>query len=337
MALPVFTPHAGAEASVFDIKRLATLKRDAKAGATADTRSEIARQFEALYLQMMLKRMREATPKGGLFDSDQMRMIQSMGDEQLAMSLSKPGIGLAQALLRQMEQTMGAPSAITRIESKDAGTADATRQSGLEAQRDLRDFAGADEHGQVADVSTLLALLRQPRVNAGEAMMTSDGATDHVIDFIVRMSEAAQTASMDSGVPARLILSQAALESGWGKREIKFADGSTSYNVFGIKAGESWKGRVAHVMTTEYIDGAPQKMLQPFRAYSSYAEAFSDYAQLIGNSPRYEHVTQTGDAAEAARRIHRAGYATDPRYSEKLIGIMEMMRGVELSQLQASR
>ncbi|MBJ7263151.1 MAG: flagellar assembly peptidoglycan hydrolase FlgJ, partial [Burkholderiaceae bacterium] len=321
------------DTSVFDMKGLASLKRDAKAGATTDTRTEIARQFEALYLQMMLKRMREATPKGGLLDSDQMRMVQSMGDEQLAMSLSKPGIGLAQALLRQMEQGMGAPAAITRIEGKTPADADAGIEGDSSGMPDLRDFAGADDKGQVADVTTLLGLLRAPRVNASESVKASDDAPDHVADFVGRMSEAAQTASMDSGVPARLILSQAALESGWGRREIKFADGSTSYNVFGIKAGESWKGRVAHVMTTEYIDGEPQKMLQPFRAYNSYAEAFSDYARLIGNSPRYEQVTQTDDAEEAARRIHRAGYATDPRYAEKLIGIMEMMRGAEPQQL----
>ncbi len=337
MALPMFTPRAGVDTSVFDMKGLASLKRDAKAGATTDTRTEIARQFEALYLQMMLKRMREATPKGGLLDSDQMRMVQSMGDEQLAMSLSKPGIGLAQALLRQMEQGMGAPAAITRIEGKTPADADAGIEGDSSGMPDLRDFAGADDKGQVADVTTLLGLLRAPRVNASESVKASDDAPDHVADFVGRMSEAAQTASMDSGVPARLILSQAALESGWGRREIKFADGSTSYNVFGIKAGESWKGRVAHVMTTEYIDGEPQKMLQPFRAYNSYAEAFSDYARLIGNSPRYEQVTQTDDAEEAARRIHRAGYATDPRYAEKLIGIMEMMRGAEPQQLQASR
>ena len=151
------------------MKGLASLKRDAKAGATADTRTEIARQFEALYLQMMLKRMREAGPKGGLLDSDQMRMVQSMGDEQLAMSLSKPGIGLAQAMLRQMEQGMGAPSAITRIDGRaGADGADAGVADDVYGTQDLRDFTGADDKGQVTDVTTLLGLLRAPRVNASE-------------------------------------------------------------------------------------------------------------------------------------------------------------------------
>ncbi|WP_262354533.1 flagellar assembly peptidoglycan hydrolase FlgJ, partial [Bordetella pertussis] len=114
---------------------------------------------------------------------------------------------------------------------------------------------------------------------------------------------------------------------GGGRRELRHEDGSTSYNLFGIKAGASWKGKVVNVMTTEYVDGVAQKLVQSFRAYSSYEESFSDYARLIGNSPRYEAaVTQAGNEIEAARRIQEAGYATDPRYAEKLISIMGQLR-----------
>lgn len=140
------------------------------------------------------------------------------------------------------------------------------------------------------------------------------------------MSHAANAAAAQSGVPARLILGQAALESGWGKREIRQPDGSTSYNLFGIKAGASWKGKVVNVLTTEYVDGVPQKVTQPFRAYDSYEESFADYARLLGNSPRYESVTHSRNEIEAARRIQDAGYATDPRYAEKLINIMSQLR-----------
>ena len=122
-------------------------------------------------------------------------------------------------------------------------------------------------------------------------------------------------------------MGQAALESGWGKREIKHADGSTSFNLFGIKAGPSWKGKVVNVLTTEYEDGVARKVTQPFRAYASYEESFADYARLIGNSPRYESVTTARNEIEAARRIQDAGYATDPRYAQKLIGIMGQLRG----------
>src|SRR3546814_9002915 len=120
------------------------------------------------------------------------------------------------------------------------------------------------------------------------------------------MSGAAQSAARQTGVPARLILGQAALESGWGRRELRYDDGSTSYNLFGIKAGSSWSGEVVNVLTTEYEDGVARKVVQPFRAYGSYEESFADYARLIGDSPRYESVLQVSDEIDAAPRIQAA-------------------------------
>src|SRR5690606_25165545 len=148
------------------------------------------------------------------------------------------------------------------------------------------------------------------------------GAPQHIRSFVDRMAAAAELAARRSGVPAKLILSQAALESGWGQREILRPDGRSSHNLFGIKAGEGWHGDVVHVMTTEYEDGVPRRMSQPFRAYGSYAESFQDYADLIGNSARYSQVAAAPSAETAARRIQAAGYATDPGYADKLISIM---------------
>ncbi|KDC24745.1 flagellar assembly peptidoglycan hydrolase FlgJ, partial [Bordetella bronchiseptica] len=191
--------------------------------------------------------------------------------------------------------------------------------------RDLRGNYVQPDPAPRREVNALLDVLRSNRAR-DRAMAAAEGAPSHVVDFVSRMSRAANVAAQQSGVPARLILGQAALESGWGRRELRHEDGSTSYNLFGIKAGASWKGKVVNVMTTEYVDGVAQKLVQPFRAYSSYEESFSDYARLIGNSPRYEAVTQAGNEIEAARRIQEAGYATDPRYAEKLISIMGQLR-----------
>jgi flagellar protein FlgJ len=175
----------------------------------------------------------------------------------------------------------------------------------------------------------LRALLRVLDRNRAEdrALAAEEGAPDHVVDFVSEMSGPAKAAERISGVPARLILGQAALESGWGKREIRYEDGRSSYNLFGIKAGDSWHGKVVNVLTTEYENGVPRKVMQPFRAYNSYAESFADYARLIGDSPRYEAVAQARDEFDAARKIQAAGYATDPRYADKLIGIMGQLRG----------
>mgnify|MGYP002041242840 FL=1 len=180
--------------------------------------------------------------------------------------------------------------------------------------------------GGSREVSALLNVMRNNRAS-DRALAAAEGAPEHVVDFVSKMSRAANLASQQSGVPARLIMGQAALESGWGQREIKHPDGSTSYNLFGIKAGASWKGKVVNVLTTEYEDGVAKKVTQPFRAYASYEESFADYARLIGNSPRYESVTQARNEVEAARRIQAAGYATDPQYAQKLIGVMGQLRG----------
>ncbi|MGE8677707.1 MAG: flagellar assembly peptidoglycan hydrolase FlgJ [Achromobacter marplatensis] len=309
---------AARQDSVFDMGRLSDLKRDVKKDPEGtEQQKQVAKQFEALFLQMMVKRMREATPKEGLFDSQQTQMLQSMADEQLALHLATPGIGLSQSILAQMQQ--GKPADVSD---------DAVRAIGQGADLDFRT-------GGSREVSALLNVMRNNRAS-DRALAAAEGAPEHVVDFVSKMSRAANLASQQSGVPARLIMGQAALESGWGQREIKHADGSTSYNLFGIKAGASWKGKVVNVLTTEYEDGVAKKVTQPFRAYASYEESFSDYARLIGNSPRYEAVTQARNEVDAARKIQDAGYATDPRYAQKLIGIMGQLRGAA-TQVENSR
>lgn len=297
--------------SVFDMGRLSDLKRDVTkdpANPGTEQQKQVAKQFEALFLQMMLKRMREATPKEGLFDSQQTQMLQSMADEQLALHLATPGIGLSQSILAQMQE--GKPGDLP---------AEAVQRLGQGTDLDF-------QTGGSRQVSALMDVMRNNRAS-DRALAAAEGAPEHVINFVSKMSRAATLASQQSGVPARLIMGQAALESGWGQREIKHADGRTSYNLFGIKAGASWKGKVVNVLTTEYEDGVAKKVTQPFRAYSSYEESFADYARLIGNSPRYEAVTQARNEIEAARRIQSAGYATDPQYAQKLIGVMSQLRG----------
>jgi flagellar protein FlgJ len=140
--------------------------------------------------------------------------------------------------------------------------------------------------------------------------------------FVDTMRLPAEQASRSTGIPAQLILGQAALESGWGKREIKMADGSSSYNLFGIKAGKNWNGKVAEVITTEYQNGVANKQVQRFRAYDSYAESFQDYARLLSNNPRYADVLQQQGGQGFAQALQQAGYATDPNYADKLVQVI---------------
>ena len=133
----------------------------------------------------------------------------------------------------------------------------------------------------------------------------------------------AQEAEKATGIPARFMLGQAALETGWGRREIRNPDGSSSNNLFGIKAGPGWKGKVVTATTTEYVNGVPQTRVEKFRAYATPADSFKDYAKLITNNPRYEKVLANAkDAQGFAQGLQRAGYATDPLYAAKLSRII---------------
>jgi flagellar protein FlgJ len=235
-----------------------------------------AQQFESVFLNMMLKSMREATPQDGMFDSEQTKMFTGMLDQQLAQNMASRGVGLADIMVRQLG---------TQVTAGAAG-------QGVGAQ------------------SSIGALPSAYGANAQQG-------------FVDRMLPFAMQASRASGVPPQLMLGQAALESGWGKREIRTADGGNSFNLFGIKASGGWDGKVAEVMTTEYRNGVAYKQVEKFRAYSSYAEAFQDYASLIGNNPRYAEVLQQGaDVGRMAQAMQRAGYATDPNYADKLASVM---------------
>jgi flagellar protein FlgJ len=138
-------------------------------------------------------------------------------------------------------------------------------------------------------------------------------------EFVAQHSDAAAAVARESGIPASFMIGQAGHETGWGRSEIRQADGSNSFNLFGIKATGGWSGKVAEITTTEYINGEPRKVTARFRAYDSYAASFRDYARLIGQSPRYQEVMDNLQSPVAfARGLQQAGYATDPQYAAKL-------------------
>jgi len=141
-------------------------------------------------------------------------------------------------------------------------------------------------------------------------------------DFMSAHWPHARAAGEAAGIPPHFLLAQAALESGWGRHEIRGANGAASHNLFGIKAGRNWSGPVVETVTTEYVGGAPHRTTERFRAYASYAESFRDYAELLIRSPRYAQVRGQQDAAGFAHGLQRAGYATDPNYADKLLRIL---------------
>jgi flagellar protein FlgJ len=136
--------------------------------------------------------------------------------------------------------------------------------------------------------------------------------------FVERLLPAANAAERSTGIPAHFMVAQAALETGRGKSEPRRADGSPSFNIFGVKAGSGWRGPAVEANTTEVVAGVPQARVERFRAYGSYEEAFRDYASLLANTPRYAGVLGAQEATGFARGLQAAGYATDPLYAAKL-------------------
>jgi len=311
--LPSFS---ASEPSALDFSSLNTLKRGVQAGekAPADQQREVARQFEAMFIQMMLKQARKSQMPT-LFDSQATRMAQSLSDEQSALALANPGLGLASALMAQMRGQSSDASVDPLANPPEAAR---SRLPGLQSR------IGTGQRVVADSIDSLIDLLASRRL--GDRVSSAiQGAPEHIRAFVDQMSAAAQAASKRSGVPAKLILSQAALESGWGQREILRPDGTTTHNLFGIKAGGSWNGATANNMTDEYVGGRKVGVRETFRAYGSYIESFVDHAKLLGNSARYAAVRQAGSPEQAAQALQDCGYATDPRYADKLISIMQQI------------
>jgi len=292
-----------------DTKGLGELKQSARAGAPEALKAA-ATQFEAMFINMMMKSMRDATPQDGMLDNQQTKMFTSMLDQQMSQNLAKRGVGLADVLTRQLGAQAINAQALAIGGDQNVPTLDAMpAPPGTVAQN-----AGT----LLTTPGALLAPSSMPPLNGSGRVQSP-----HVASFQQKLGADAEAASKVTGIPAKFMLGQAALESGWGKREIKHADGSASHNLFGIKAGPGWKGKVATAVTTEYVNGVPQTRVEKFRAYDSYADSFKDYARLLSTNPRYEKVlASAGDAASFAHGLQKAGYATDPHYGAKLSRII---------------
>lgn len=303
-----------------DVQGVDALRRTVRT-SPVEGMKQASKQFEVMFMQMVLKSMREATPSDGMFNSQQEKMYTSMLDQQLAQNLSGRGLGLAEAMFAQLSRTMGGEAAQL---PRGAVPADKLLGApGALAPKIAPDLQTAPDATKSSTRAPDLSLYEAATAQA--TLSRSVLSQAHVEQFVSRMLPAAQRASQASGVPAQLIMAQAALESGWGRREIRTEDGRASHNLFGIKADKSWKGPVAETTTTEFVDGVAQKTRAAFRAYGSYEEAFSDYAKFLVTNPRYANVRATQDPAEAAHGLQRAGYATDPQYAGKLVRIMKQM------------
>jgi flagellar protein FlgJ len=273
----------------YDARSLDGLKGRAARDPKAAVR-EAARQFESLFMQQLLKSMRQTSLSEDPLSNQGSRLGTEMLDAQWAGQLAGMKGGLADAIERQLQRQMGlSPGPIPATGAQ----------------------AGANATPQPLD--RLDRPVQLPEKSAA--------------GFVQQHGDAAARAEAETGIPAAFMIAQAAHETGWGRKEIRHADGTPAHNLFGIKAGGDWRGPTAEVTTTEYLGGVARKVTARFRAYASAAESFADYARLMKNSPRYaQTVAQAtangGDAAGFAQGLQKAGYATDPAYAEKLTRVI---------------
>jgi flagellar protein FlgJ len=249
-------------------------------------------------LNMVLKSMRDATPTDVDQTSTDRKLFTSMFDQQMSQVMAERGVGLADMMIKQLQNAAN----FNQVDPK---------------LKEIKE-KGAPEPMPL-NVPKTFELNK-----TSQSGFNLSSVTSKVKEFIEPLMSQAKEASQKTGLPPQFILGQAALESGWGKRQILNADGSTSHNIFGIKANSNWKGKTTEILTTEYINGKPEKVMATFRSYDSYAEAFSDYANLVSTSPRYKNLIENGQTLLGfVQGLKKAGYATDTAYAEKLSNIIK--------------
>lgn len=309
MRLDTMTPNR----FVLDPKNMADLRSSIKENPQAGLKAA-AQQFESMMLQMVLKSMRDATPQSGMMDSDQTRFFTSILDQQLAQNLSSQGkLGFARLIEQQLGRNLTAGMTAAPMELD--GMPSDVFQKSLLLQRQAANSAGA----RVAGAGASRWRSTPDAVSGSQLSVGTDSGAG---EFVSRIWPYALGAANALGVPTQFVVAHSALESGWGKGEIRLANGAPSFNLFGVKAGRGWQGPSVEVQTTEYVDGVAQTVKERFRVYGSYAESFRDYANLLRNNGRFSSVIGQQDGARFAGALQRSGYATDPAYAEKLTRII---------------
>ncbi|MDR7119193.1 flagellar assembly peptidoglycan hydrolase FlgJ [Rheinheimera soli] len=287
---------------------------------------QAAKQFESIFMGMLLSSMRKANEvfeDDGALNSNATKFYKDMYDKQLATDLSEKGsLGLADLLVQQLRPTKGktTPASMLKVPTESAPVRDAASR-------------GEDKHKLVGVLlkkqpeyqmpvlpqppSTLVvAGPEQPEQQPDDWNFKTPG------EFIQKLMPAARQAAQKLGLEPLALLAQAALETGWGQRTFKTAEGHQSFNFFGIKAHNSWQGEVAVVDTLEYRQGVAQKEKAKFRAYESPEQGLGDYVDFIKSNPRYQQALSVVDNPKAYfQQLQAAGYATDPNYAQKILSV----------------
>ena len=330
------TSSASSQAQSYtDLNSLQQINTLAKSDKNAAL-EKIAHQFESMMMQMMLKSMRDANSvfsEGDITSGSEGKFYQDMADNQLTLSLAQgKGMGIAAAFMHQLQGRFDNkatsnsalnPQKVTSLDHVDRTLAAIARSS-------VPGAVSADGNISAASIQNALHALFGEGSDESSAADLASAATDaEPLDgtpenFVEKLRPAAERIARQLGVDSRVLLSQSALETGWGQKVLQCPDGSSSFNFFNIKADDNWHGAVVAVPTIEYQNGVAVREYAKFRAYGSPEESFSDYAKLIADNPRYQNAMDCADDPRAyVRALAKSGYATDPHYAQKVIAVLD--------------
>lgn len=287
-------------ASYTDFNEIAALRAKSRSEPRAALQ-QVAKQFEGIFIQMMLKSMRAASFGDPIFDSNQSEFYRDMLDQQVALDMAdKKGIGLAEAMVRQLERNLPA-------------TAENQQQGGnILPPGTVVPRNGSYTKQIPGTFATSAGLASEPTHFSSQQ------------EFVKHMMPYATDAADQLGVSPLVLIAQAALETGWGNAVLQQANGKSSYNLFNIKAGNDWQGKTVSKNSLEFHNGVAKPERSAFRVYDSYADSFNDYVDFLKTRGRYATALQhDGDADVFIRGLHQAGYATDPAYADKVLNIMQ--------------
>jgi len=333
---------------------LAKLKSEARK-ESPEALKAAAKQFESIFLNNVLKTMREAKLADGILDNDQSQFYSEMYDQQLALHMSG-SVGLADLVVRQMkregeesdnnrkmdlEDYLNRSSTVSKPVAGPHGAVDKVAGTKEDLER-RSDDDGWEIENRPENASPAQRPERHPGIAGRRAGNWADfdeengdfnqftefrlkngaaGPIHSSQDFVRKLHPLAEQAARELGVAPKMLLAQAALETNWGRSLIRHSEGS-SFNLFNIKADKAWQGKKTQVSALEFEHGMAKKVTSPFRSYASFEESFQDYVSFIKSNPRYgDALKQAGNPEHYMHKLQQAGYATDPNYAEKVLKI----------------
>ena len=303
-----------------DPQGLAQLRQQVRAEGderTPETLRKVAGQFEALFVQQILKSMRDSTLNEGLMDNDQTKLYQGMFDQQISLEMTRgKGLGLADMLVRQL----GGGDGVAKAPDKLREPVDPFLGPAMAARRPSPLAYG---QARATTATSIVADAPSPNANTASPMDAPrrEWQPNNQAEFVAELWPHAESAARKLGVDPKVLLAQAALETGWGQHIMQRRDGSSSHNLFGIKADSRWSGDQVSHRTVEFRHGVLQREQASFRAYASPGRSLEDYAEFIRDNPRYEDAVGSADPRRYVTELQRAGYATDPAYARKIMNI----------------